>query len=79
MRDVALVSFAQTRFVPREVARDEVELVREVVQRALASAGLDRRDIGFFCSGSCDYVQGVPFSFVAAVDALGAWPPICGS
>ncbi len=79
MRDVAIVAFAQTKFVDRDLARDEVEMIREVVNRALQESTLDRREIGFFCSGSCDYVQGVPFSFVGAVDALGAFPPICES
>jgi hypothetical protein len=27
-------------------------------------------------SGSADYLQGQPFAFVAALDAVGAWPPI---
>ncbi len=79
MREIAVVGFAQTRFVEHEPRRDEVELVREVVNRALAEVGIARSEVGFFCSGSCDYVQGVPFSFVAAVDALGAWPPISES
>ncbi len=76
MREVAIVAFAQTPMLEAAPATDEVELVRSVLTQALAQVGLNRREIGFFCSGSCDYVQGVPFSFVAAVDALGAWPPI---
>jgi acetyl-CoA acetyltransferase len=76
MRDVALIAFAQTRFSQQDLGRDEVEMVREPVRKALAQVKLDRQDIGFYCSGSCDYVQGVPFSFVQAVDALGAWPPL---
>src|SRR5688572_13870473 len=79
MKEVAIVAFAQTKFLARDLARDEVEMIREVVNAALAQSGLDRRQIGFFCSGSCDYVQGVPFSFVGAVDALGAFPPIMES
>ncbi len=76
MQDVAVVAFAQTPISGGNPLTDEVELVRAALNQALAQVGLTRRDIGFFCSGSCDYVQGVPFSFVAAVDALGAWPPI---
>jgi acetyl-CoA acetyltransferase len=34
------------------------------------------QDVGFVCSGSCDYLQGAAFAFVAGVDALGAVPPI---
>ncbi len=76
MQEVAIISFAQTPLVGGNPLTDEVELVRSALNQALAQAALTRKDIGFFCSGSCDYVQGVPFSFVAAVDALGAWPPI---
>ncbi|GAA4969109.1 thiolase domain-containing protein [Nonomuraea thailandensis] len=39
--------------------------------------GLKR--FGFTCSGSCDYLAGAPFSFVSALDALAAWPPISES
>ena len=54
-------------------------MILPVVQDVLASAGVERSDIGFWCHGSCDYMIGQPFSFVAAVDALGAWPPIVES
>lgn len=76
MRDVAIIAFAQTPLTADTASADEVELVRSVLSQALGKVGLTRRDIQFFCSGSCDYIQGVPFSFVAAVDALGAFPPI---
>jgi acetyl-CoA acetyltransferase len=79
MPDVAVVAFAQTKFVAQDLGRDEVEMIREVVMRTLHETCVDRRSLGFFCSGSCDYVQGVPFSFVGALDALGAFPPICES
>jgi acetyl-CoA acetyltransferase len=36
-------------------------------------------EIGFTCSGSNDYLIGGPFSFVAALDSVGAWPPISES
>jgi acetyl-CoA acetyltransferase len=74
MRDVAIVSFAQTT-LPRAQAND-AELVMEVVTQALSRAQLDRHAIGFCCSGSSDYLTGAPFSFVGALDAVGAWPPI---
>ena len=32
--------------------------------------------MGFVCSGSSDYLVGAPFSFVGALDAVGAWPPM---
>jgi acetyl-CoA acetyltransferase len=76
MRPVAIVAFAQLPSVRRDTERQEAELVRPVVAEALASVGLHRHDVGFTCSGSCDYLIGRPFSFVAALDALGGWPPI---
>src|SRR5690349_12639298 len=45
----------------------------------LAATGLARSDIGFWCSGSSDYLAGRAFSFVQAVDAIGAFPPIMES
>jgi len=78
MRDVAIVATAQR---PSEAATNltAVEMILPVVQEVLASAGVERGDIGFWCHGSCDYMVGQPFSFVAAVDALGAFPPIVES
>ena len=79
MRPVAIVSFAQLPSIRRDQERQEAELVRPVVAAALAQVGLHRHDVGFTCSGSCDYLIGRPFSFVAALDALGGWPPISES
>ncbi len=76
MRDVAIVSFAQAPSVRRDAERNEVEIVMPVVTEAVARAGIARKDIGFTCSGSSDYLAGIPFSFVAALDGVGAWPPI---
>ena len=47
-----------------------------VFREALAATGLAKQDIGFWCSGSSDYLAGRAFSFVTAVDAIGAFPPI---
>lgn len=79
MRDVAIISFAQLPNVRGDPARDEVELVQPVVSQALREAGLDRRDVGFTISGSCDYLIGRPFSFVSALDGVAPWPPISES
>lgn len=74
--DIAIVSFAQLPSVRRDHERDEPELVQPVVHEALTKLGLTMADIGFTCSGSADYLIGRPFSFVAALDGVGAWPPI---
>jgi acetyl-CoA acetyltransferase len=74
MRDVAVVSFAKT-VVPR-AEMDDVEMLAPAIAEALVSARLERRDVGLTVSASCDYLGGRPFSFVMALDAVGAWPPI---
>jgi len=79
MRDIAIVSFAQLPTVRRDTDREEVELVQPVVAAALKQAGLDRRQVGFTISGSCDYLLGRPFSFVSALDGVAPWPPIAES
>jgi hypothetical protein len=75
-RDVAIIGFAQLPPVARDTQREEVELVNPVVHQALAQAGLGLKEVGFVCSGSCDYLLGRPFSFVAALDGVSPWPPI---
>ncbi|HET8943341.1 MAG TPA: thiolase domain-containing protein [Dehalococcoidia bacterium] len=79
MREVAIVAFAQSRSVRRDDQRNEVEILMPVVTEALAMSGIPRKEIGFTVSGSCDYLAGAPFSFVTALDAVGAWPPIMES
>ncbi|HEY8091600.1 MAG TPA: hypothetical protein VIF09_27230 [Polyangiaceae bacterium] len=74
MRDVAIVSFARQVELHAEV--DEVEMLAPCITQALAAAKVDRREVGVTVSGSCDYLGGRPFSFVTALDAVGAWPPI---
>jgi len=76
MRAVAVVGFAQALYAAGETDKGVVELLNPVVTAALADAGLRREEVGFTCSGSCDYLAGAPFSFVEALDAVGAWPPI---
>ncbi len=75
-RPVHIAGFAQLVAATTDTGRDETEMVREATAAALLDAGLGRADVGFVCSGSNDYVMGRPFSFVMAVDAIGAWPPI---
>lgn len=76
MREVAVVSFAQSRSVRRDDLRNEVEILMPVVREAVERSGIPQKEIGFTCSGSSDYLAGQPFSFVMALDAVGAWPPI---
>lgn len=77
MRDVAIISFAQGDCVRDAGALNEVELIMPVLRQALDQAGFESaQDVDFTCSGSCDYLQGAAFAFVAGVDALGAVPPI---
>jgi acetyl-CoA acetyltransferase len=73
---VAVVAFAQAPSVRRENRRNEVEMLMPVVREALDGCGLTKSDIGFFVSGSSDYLAGASFAFVHALDAVGAWPPI---
>jgi len=75
VRDVAVVAFAQSS-APAEQRRNDVEILMPVVQDAVERSGLGHDEIGFTCSGSNDYLVGGPFSFVGALDAVGAWPPI---
>ena len=76
MGDVAVVAFAQSNFVRAETERNEVEILMPPLHDALDAVGLAATDIGFTVSGSNDYLAGMPFSFVTALDAVGAWPPI---
>jgi len=79
MKEVAIVSYAHSPIVRDAGSKNDVEMVMEVVHTAKNNIGITQKDIDFTCSGSCDYLGGAPFSFVSAVDALGAWPPISES
>ena len=74
--DVAVVGFAQSPCRVREDATTSgVEMLVPIFAEVLLACGLTRSDIGFWCSGSSDYLAGRAFSFVSAVDAIGAVPP----
>ena len=75
-REVAIVSFAQADNVRREENHNEVEMLLPVVTEVLKRIACTKSDMGFVCSGSADYLVGGPFSFVGALDAVGAWPPM---
>ena len=50
-------------------------MLMPVVAEVFGNIGITKDDVGFICSGSTDYLIGGPFSFVAALDAVGVWPP----
>ena len=76
MTDVAVVGFAQSPCSVREDATTSgVEMLVPIFAEVFGATGLTKADIGFWCSGSCDYLAGRAFSFVSAVDAIGAVPP----
>jgi acetyl-CoA acetyltransferase len=73
---VAVVGFAQAPCRVREdVTTSGVEMLVPIFAEVLRATGLTKTDIGFWCSGSSDYLAGRAFSFVQAVDAIGAVPP----
>jgi acetyl-CoA acetyltransferase len=78
LRDVAIVSFAQTPF-RSGVTETEAQLLFPVVAEAIERSGIPRKEIGFTCSGSADYLAGASFAFVGNLEATGAWPPISES
>jgi acetyl-CoA acetyltransferase len=80
MRDVAVVGFAEAPSVRRtDGTTNGVEMLVPIFGEVLAQTGLTKSDIGFWCSGSSDYLAGRAFSFVSAVDAIGAFPPVMES
>ncbi len=76
MRDVAVVGFAQRQMAEFDGSPTCVELLVPIFAECYEQTGLTRKDIGFWCSGSSDYLAGRSFSFVSAVDAIGALPPV---
>ncbi|HEY3472833.1 MAG TPA: thiolase domain-containing protein [Amycolatopsis sp.] len=77
MPDVAIAGFAQAPNVREtEGTTNGVEMLVPIFAEVFARTGLSKQDIGFWCSGSSDYLAGRAFSFIAAVDAIGAFPPI---
>lgn len=79
MRDVAVVSFAQTKHVRALPDYNEVEMVMPVLGEVREKIGITQDRIGFTCSGSSDYLAGQAFSFVMTLDGVGAFPPISES
>jgi acetyl-CoA acetyltransferase len=76
MRDVAVISFAQSDHQRSVDDLNEVEMLMPVIGEVLGNVGMTIDDIGFTCSGSTDYLAGQAFSFVSTLDGVGPWPPI---
>jgi acetyl-CoA acetyltransferase len=80
LRDVAVVGFAQAPNVRRTSGSSTgQEMLVPTFQQVYEQTGLTKTDIDFWCSGSSDYLAGRSFSFVSAVDAIGAFPPLIES
>jgi acetyl-CoA acetyltransferase len=79
-RRVAVVGFAQAPNVRRTTGSSTgQEMLVPTFQQVYEQTGLAKTDIDFWCSGSSDYLAGRSFSFVSAVDAIGAFPPLIES
>ncbi len=76
MRDVAVVGFAQRQMKEFDGSPTCVELLVPLFAECYEQTGWTRHDVGFWCSGSSDYLAGRSFSFVQAVDAIGVIPPV---
>lgn len=77
MTDVAVVGFAHAPHVRRtEGTTNGVEMLMPCFHRLYEELGIKQTDIGFWCSGSSDYLAGRAFSFISAIDSIGAVPPI---
>ncbi|ORV51789.1 lipid-transfer protein [Mycolicibacter engbaekii] len=76
-RDVAVVGFAHAPHVRRtDGTTNGVEMLMPCFAQLYADLGIAQTDIGFWCSGSSDYLAGRAFSFISAIDSIGAVPPI---
>ncbi|KAA9158230.1 lipid-transfer protein [Amycolatopsis acidicola] len=77
MPEVAVVGFAEAPHVRRtQGTTNGVEMLVPIFSDVYRQTGLTKQDIGFWCSGSSDYLAGRAFSFISAIDAIGAFPPI---
>jgi acetyl-CoA acetyltransferase len=79
MRDVAVVGVAPRHVTELAGAPTCLELLVPILGDLYAQTGWTKSDIGFWCSGSSDYLAGRSFSFVSAVDAIGTLPPVMES
>ena len=76
-RNIAVVGFAHAPHVRRtDGTTNGVEMLIPCFAQLYEELGIARTDIGFWCSGSSDYLAGRAFSFISAIDSIGAVPPI---
>ncbi len=76
MRDVAVVGFAQRQLKNYDGSPTCAELLVPILAECYEQTGWTKKDVGFWCSGSSDYLAGRSFSFVSAIDAIGVLPPV---
>jgi acetyl-CoA acetyltransferase len=77
MTDIAVVGFAHAPHVRRtDGTTNGVEMLMPCFHQLYDELGIQQTDIGFWCSGSSDYLAGRAFSFISAIDSIGAIPPI---
>src|ERR1700741_349253 len=77
MTDIAVVGLAHAPHVRRtDGTTNGVEMLMPCFHQLYDELGLKQTDIGFWCSGSSDYLAGRAFSFISAIDSIGAVPPI---
>jgi acetyl-CoA acetyltransferase len=70
------VGFAQRQMKDFDGSPTCVEMLVPLFKECYEQTGWTRHDVGFWCSGSSDYLAGRSFSFVQAVDAIGVIPPV---
>lgn len=76
MRDVAVVGFSQRQMTDYDGSPTCAEMLVPIFGECYEQTGWTKKDIGFWCSGSSDYLAGRSFSFVTAIDAIGVLPPV---
>lgn len=77
MTEVAVVGFAHAPHVRRtNGTTNGVEMLMPCFRQLYTELGISQTDLDFWCSGSSDYLAGRAFSFISAIDSIGAVPPI---
>ena len=72
-----MIGFAHAPHVRRtDGTTNGVEMLIPCFAQLYEELGIKQTDIGFWCSGSSDYLAGRAFSFISAIDSIGAVPPI---